>query len=268
MILLILIGLLIALIVYAVYLTKHYKSPYKLFFVFGKKGAGKSTMLTMLAYKYNKKGRKVYCNTEVPGTYRFDAAKDIGFVEFEPESVILIDEVSLIWDNRNFKSFKPEVGKFFRLQRHHRLIVWMFSQTFDVDKKLRDLTDRMYMLRNFAGWLSYCKEIRRQLVVVEPTDTSEARIADTLKIPPWWTAIFGTRMWIFVPRWSKYFDSHIIEDPLRQQEFEYQPYKEGTEPGKKKLTNVLTKVLKHDRMEPSNKGGSQDGTEKDGFSET
>lgn len=217
-----------------VYLSLKFKNKHKLYFVFGKKGSGKSTMLTMLAYKYNKKGIRVYCNTEIPGTYRFDT-DDIGFVEFEPDSVIMIDEVSLVWDNRNFKSFKPEVAKFFRLQRHHRLTVWMFSQTFDVDKKLRDLTDKMFMLRNFGGWMTYCKEIRRQLVVVEPTDTSEARIADTLKIPPWYTFMFGTRIWIFVPRWSQYFDSHIIEEPLKHKEFVYQPYKNVH-------TNVLTKV--------------------------
>lgn len=210
-------------------LSIKFRNPFKLYFVFGKKGAGKTTMLTKLAYEYNRRGVPVYCNTEIPGTYLIDA-QDIGFVQFPAGSVIMIDEVSLIWDNRNFKSFKPEVAKFFRLQRHHQLTVWLFSQTFDVDKKIRDLTDKMFMLRNFCGWLSYCKEIRRQLVVVEPTDTSEARIADTLKIPPWYTAIFGTRKFIFVPKWSKYFDSHLIEDPLPEKEYEFQPYKKGTEP--------------------------------------
>lgn len=216
------------------YLSLKYRNPFKLYFVFGKKGAGKTTMLTKLAYEYNRRGVPVYCNTEIPGTYLFDAAKDIGFSYFPPGSVIMIDEVSLIWDNRNFKAFKPEVAKFFRLQRHHKLTVWLFSQTFDVDKKIRDLTDKMFMLRNFMGWLSYCKEIRRQLVVVEPTENSEARIADTLKIPPWYTAIFGTRKYIFVPRWSKYFDSHLIEEPLPEKEYEFQPYAAGQDPRTKK----------------------------------
>lgn len=221
-------------------LSLKYRNKYKLYFVFGKKGAGKTTMLTQLAYQYNKKGIKVYCNTEIPGTWLIDA-KDVGFYKFDPGSVIMIDEVSLIWDNRNFKNFRPEVAKFFRLQRHHQLTVWLFSQTFDVDKKIRDLTDQMFMLRNFMGWLSYCKEIRRQLVVVEPTENSEARIADTLKIPPWYTAIFGTRRFIFVPRWSRYFDSHLIEEPLPEKEYTYQPYKEeinGHQKGKKQHRKI------------------------------
>lgn len=219
------------------YLSIKYRNPFKLIFVFGKKGAGKTTMLTMLSYKYRKKGVPVYCNTEIPGTYLI-TAEDIGFNAFPPNSVIMIDEVSLIWDNRNFKSFKPEVAKFFRLQRHHKLTVYLFSQTFDVDKKIRDLCDKMYMLQNFAGWLSYCKEIRRKLVVVKPSEDSESRIADELVIPPWYLAIFGSRKFIFVPRWAKYFDSHLIEEPLPSKEYVFQEYAPGMDPlkARKKLS--------------------------------
>lgn len=238
------------------YLSIKYRNPYKLIFVFGKKGAGKTTMLTMLAYKYRKKGVKVYCNTEIPGTWLIDAA-DIGFYKFDENSVIMIDEVSLIWDNRNFKSFKPEVAKFFRLQRHHKLTVYMFSQTFDVDLKIRNLCDKMYMLQNFAGWLSYCKEIRRKLVVVKPSETSESRIADELVIPPWFLAIFGTRKFIFVPRWARYFDSHLIEEPLPEKEYQFQPYAKGHDPAKK----LLQRNKSNDIISVSSEGGADNGKE-------
>lgn len=244
-------------------LSIRYKNPYKLYYVFGKKGAGKSTMLTKLAYQYNKKGIPVYCNVETPGTILFDARKDFGFKSFPPGSVVMIDEVSLLWDNRNFKQFKPEVGKYFRLQRHHQITVWLFSQTFDVDRKVRDQTDRMFMLQNFGGWLSYCKEIRRKLVVVEPTDTSEARIADTLIIPPWFTALFGTRKFIFIPRWAKYFNTRILDETLPPVAGEWQPYKEGQDPRPGHKTNVLTKVKTRVSMVTSHKGGVIDGTEKE-----
>lgn len=211
------------------YLTIKFKNPYKLVFIFGKKGAGKTTYLTKKAYYYRKRGVTVYCNTEIPGTFLIDA-KDIGHFKFQENSVIMIDEVSLLWDNRNFKSFDPAVQKFFRLQRHHKLRVYLFSQTFDVDKKVRDLTDSMFMLSNHFGWMSYCKEIRRKLVVVKPSEESESRIADELVIPPWWLAIFGTREFIYVPRWIKYFDSHLIEEPLPEKDYKWQPYKEGMDP--------------------------------------
>lgn len=253
----ILLGLFLAFNIPCVILSYKYRNPYKLYFVFGKKGAGKSTMLTKLAFEYNKKGIKVYCNVETPGTFLFDAKRDFGYRTFEPNSVVMIDEVSLLWDNRNFKQFKPEVGKWFRLQRHHQVTVWLFSQTFDVDKKIRDQCDRMYMLRNFGGWLSYCKEIRRQLVVVPPTENSEARIADTLIIPPWFTAIFGTRKFIFVPKWAKYFDTRILDEVLPPVESVYQQYPAGKDP-RQKRKGLLTRVLQRYKLKTSDKGGAPD----------
>ena len=51
---------------------------------------------------------------------------------------------------------KPEVVEFFRYQRHHKLTIYMFSQSFDVDKKLRDLCDELYLLKSFARVFSIC----------------------------------------------------------------------------------------------------------------
>lgn len=98
---------------------------------------GKTTLLTKFAIKYIQKGYKVFSNVEIFGAYILDPA-DIGFVQFPPNSVLLIDEVSLIWDNRNFKSFKPEVAKYFRLMRHYKNIVIMFSQNFDIDLRQKN----------------------------------------------------------------------------------------------------------------------------------
>ena len=44
-----------------------YRNPYKLYMVFGKKGSGKTTLMTKLAFQYRKKGWKVYSDRE---TYR------------------------------------------------------------------------------------------------------------------------------------------------------------------------------------------------------
>lgn len=79
-----------------------------------------------------KKGYKVFSNVEIFGTYKLDPA-DIGFVQYPPNSVLLIDECSLIWDNRSYKSFRPEVARYFRLMRHYKNIVFLFSQNFDID---------------------------------------------------------------------------------------------------------------------------------------
>lgn len=120
-------------------LTKKYINPYRLTMVFGKKGSGKSTLMVRLAYKYLAKGWSVFCTEKLDGCYWIDY-KDIGYKNIPPNSLLLIDEVGMLYDNRNFKEFKPAVRDWFKLQRHYKVRVYMFSQSFDVDKKLRDLT--------------------------------------------------------------------------------------------------------------------------------
>ena len=62
-----------------------YRNPYKLYMVFGKKGSGKTTLMTKLSIQYRKKGWNVYCDRELPGCYRFDTS-DFGRVAFPPTS--------------------------------------------------------------------------------------------------------------------------------------------------------------------------------------
>lgn len=192
-----------------IYLTWKYQNPYKLFMVFGKKGSGKTTFLAKTAYRYLKKGWKVYSTEKIPGVIQFDVKK-VGYVTFPEKSVLLIDEVGMIWDNRNFKNFKEEVRDYFKFQRHERHIVYLFSQTFDVDLKLRNLTDGMYLCVCKFGWLSIARKIKRSIVLVQPHGDSESRIADNLEFEPIIWSLFGARTCIFtyIPHWIYMFDSH------------------------------------------------------------
>lgn len=191
---------------YIGYYVIRYSNRYRLTMIFGKKGSGKSTTLCKLAFKYLKKGWTVYCTEPIPGTLRFDV-KELGKKHFKEHSAILIDEVGMIWDNRDFKSFEKHVRNWFKYQRHAKCRVYLFSQTFDIDKKLRDLTDEMYMMVNVLGVLSYGKRIKRKLVVVHPTGEAESRIADDLVISPFFLAPFGARMFVWIPKYARYFDS-------------------------------------------------------------
>lgn len=159
--------------------TNPYTNPYKLIMIFGKKGSGKSTILTKYAIQYLKKGWTVYSTEHIPGVYYIPPGyigkfmlKDynytpiylddyrglkrlllklrLKFFPHRPKILLLIDEVGMIYDNRHFKNFNDSVRDFFKLQRHYYVKCVMFSQTFDVDKKLRDLTDCMYLVKNFA----------------------------------------------------------------------------------------------------------------------
>ena len=136
-------------LIYKIYdeLTKDYVNPYKLIMVFGKKGAGKTTFLTKIAIKAIRQGKTVYSTVFIPGTILI-AASEFGVYKFNPGSIVLIDEVSLVWSNRDFKTFNKTTESAFRLQRHDQITVYLFSQSFDIDKKIRDLTDSMYLLSN------------------------------------------------------------------------------------------------------------------------
>lgn len=204
-----------------VYFTVKYRNPYKLIMVFGKKGSGKTTFLTKMTYKYQKKGRPVYSTEWAPGVHLFDV-NQIGYMMFPENAVIFIDEVGMVWDNRNFKQFKPEVRDYFKLQRHYKHTVYLFSQTFDIDVKLRNLTDSMYLLKNHFGWFSVARKIKRSIVIVSPTGESESRIADNLEFEPLFLSLFGANTIIctFIPHWAKLFNSHEAPE-LAENESEY-----------------------------------------------
>lgn len=203
-----------------------YRNPYKLFMVFGKKGSGKSTLMCKLALKYSKKGYTVYCNSYIPGTYYFDAT-DVGFYHFPENSVLLIDEVGMIWDSRDFKSFKKEVRDYFKLQRHYKHIVYLFSQSFDVDKKLRDLTDNMYMITNVMNCFSVARRVTKVITVShgDKNSSGESKIIDDYRIDPLIFFMFGSIKFTYIPKYVKYFNSFDVS-PLPFKEFEYIPLKE------------------------------------------
>lgn len=205
MVILIIVCGLMAFILY----TSKFKNPYKLFFVFGKKGSGKSTYLVKQAVRYQKKGFKIYTNMAdmmLPGV-RFINIDDLGRFVPEKESVLLLDEVGMVWDSRNFKNFREDVRDFFKLQRHYHCICFLASQTWDIDKKLRDLCDSFYLCTNFMNVFSLVRPIRRMVFLTEADSSSESRIADNLKFEP----IFSWSL-TYIPNFRHFFDSFDVPD--------------------------------------------------------
>lgn len=187
--------------------TRKYLNPYKLILVFGKKGSGKSTRLVKEAYTHMKKGWHAYTNMDemfIDGVRHFNIDHLGDFVP-EANSVLFLDEVGMIWDNRDYKVFKPCVRDFFKLQRHYKVKVYMASQSFDVDKKLRDLCDCMYLHTNFMRVFTLGKRITRKITITESTSEAESRIAQDLVICPFWNWTLT-----YIPKWAKYFDSHVV----------------------------------------------------------
>lgn len=193
--------------------TKKYLNPFKFTMVVGKKGSGKTTWMVKLIYKHLKRGWRVYSNIDIPGVYCFDP-KDIGKYTFPRNSVVLIDEANLFWDNRNWKTTAVELIEWFRYQRQYKVKLYMFSQTFDLDTKLRSLCDDLYLVKNVARVFCWCKRIRKYPDLKQAdgggsgNGDSEARIVDMIKYDTIWLAPFGSRYLVWIPRWSKYFKTY------------------------------------------------------------
>lgn len=195
--------ILIFLMIVFLLLTNKYLNPYKLIMIFGKKGSGKTTTLTKIALKELKRKRKVYSTVEIPSTYLFNT-DDIGTMTFEPNSTVLIDEVGMIWDNRDFKNFKPAVRDFFKYQRQYKLKIYLFSQTFDIDLKLRNLTDEMYLLSNCFRVFSVARRISKKITIKECSDGTST-LSDTYEFYP---LLFGGLKFTFIPRYTSFYKSY------------------------------------------------------------
>lgn len=215
--------LFLLILLWILYHVWKYRNPYKLIMVFGKKGSGKSTLQAKLSLQYNRKGWKVFCSTPgIPGTYYFDTSQ-VGITSFPPNSVILVDEVGMVWDNRDFKNFKSYTRDYFKLQRHYRNIVYLFSQSFDVDKKIRDLTDQMYLTKNFFNCFSLARSIDKKITIVHANEgQGVSTLADDMDFTPLWLFWCGSIKITYIPKYVKYFNSYDVPE-LSPATYDYTP---------------------------------------------
>lgn len=135
---------------------------------FGVPGCGKTTFLTKFAQKELKRIEQgsspylaVYTNFYCEGCKVIDF-KDLSQYKIL-DSLILLDEITLDADNRDFKSFPQEIRDFFVLHRHLGCDIIYATQAFDtVDKKIRVLTQQLwYMEKSVLPLLSEFTTARR-----------------------------------------------------------------------------------------------------------
>lgn len=192
---------------YVIYdrLTRSYINNSKLILLIGKKGSGKTTQLTKIALQNIKKGRKVYSTVSIPGTFHMDPQSLDKGLTIDPGSVLLIDEVGMIWDNRQFKSFSTNTRDFFKLQRHAGITCYMFSQTTDVDKKLRDLCDEIWLCKNIFRVFSLQRLIIKKIGVTKDEE-GQGQLVDTYQF----AGLLGGVRFTFIPRYVDFFDSYEL----------------------------------------------------------
>lgn len=203
------------------YFNVKYNSPYLLIMILGKKGSGKTTDIVKLNMKYRAKGWTTYSTERIPDTYLIDY-QDIGFYELAERSVLFIDEVGILWHKREFKAFLKEVREWFKLQRHRKIRVYCYSQSYDMDSSLRELADEIWIMKKLFGCISMKRKIVKNLGLVEASAEAESRIVENLQMVP--IILPGSTKFNFIPKYSRYFDS-FSAPVLKDKDFTYLPEK-------------------------------------------
>lgn len=88
----------------------------------------------------------------------------------------------------------------------------MFSQAFDVDKQLRELTDQMYLISNVFRIFSWGKRILKKPTLKENKEDGSGTIVDDLRFDSIFFFMFGSRMLTYIPRWTKMFNSFVVPE--------------------------------------------------------
>ena len=234
-------------LIYILIFRKWIFQKYRFEIMVGKPRSGKTTLMTKDAIKSIRKHIKVYCNVklDVPGVRLFNANNIGQGFYFDPGSLILIDEPNLLWDNRTFKDKnRISVIEWFRLYGHNQVNVKFYTQTFDVDKKLRYLASDIYLVQKFAGTISICRRLKKNITIKESAMDAESQIVDELKFVP----IFypGSLRITFIPRWTKYFDSFYLPSgyPMPYEIMERSPAANGQH-NKRSLLDIFNVRRQH-----------------------
>lgn len=156
--------------------------------VFGLPRSGKTTLLSALAYKANHnkklqfwrvgfgsgiKYEKVYTTFACSDCYQLDFDK-LGKINLH-DCLILIDEISLLCDSRNYRNFSDNLKMFFALHAHFHVDIVCCSQSFmDCDAKIRRMSTDYFLVeksRLFQN-LSYIRKIE-QIIDVQNNQIRE-----------------------------------------------------------------------------------------------
>lgn len=140
----------------------------------GSPGCGKSTALAWVARRATTRPNKpiyicgqcvseghtmLFTNFPFDGAYQLDY-DNLGKYRYE-DALILLDEMSMYSDSRDFKNFSKALLFFYTQHRKsHISIIWASQQYSDSDKKIRGLTTSYFMIEPFLFGFSRFVHIR------------------------------------------------------------------------------------------------------------
>lgn len=198
---------------------------------FGVPGCGKTTLLTKIAQKELKKIKKGKSNYKHVLTNFFCKGceivsfSDLGSYKIE-DSLILLDEITLDADNREFKTFSKEHKDFFTLHRHLRNDIIVFCQDFSrMDKTIRNnVYDLWYVTKPvfpLFNQFTISRRIFRNIAINE--NTSELTLG--YRFSTFWERLFTPCVRTTYRRpYYKYFDSFDTSNFSDWSLFDYNPW--------------------------------------------
>lgn len=195
---------LLAVLGYYVYNVIKYRRPeFPLTYLIGKKGTGKSTVLARLIKRHVKQDWLCYTTNRelVSDNCKYIPFKMLGKVALPPHSCLFWDEASLDVFNRNFKNFDTDIRDWLVYMRHYGNKVYIVSQSYNIDKSIKDLVDVIYLLSSPLPLITIAQKVNRKITVATSSD-GESKITESLFIQ---SPLSAKKIW--QPAYYKYFDS-------------------------------------------------------------
>lgn len=159
---------------------------------------GKSISVGGFSLQHFKTYDKVYTNFPFAGTYKLNFER-LGYDDYS-NCLILVDEIMMLCDSRNFKSFGENLKFFFSQHRKMHVDFIYCSQSYDdVDKKIRGLTQQYFYVRRITSYFSMVTPI------VAFFDITGGQIKQGFEFAP----ILLSDLY-FLPRLYKLVDSYAI----------------------------------------------------------
>lgn len=192
---------------------------------FGCPGCGKTTLLAKIAQKAlrRKEYDHVYTNFPCYGCEQI-SVDDLCLYRFG-HSLILLDELTLDADSRDFKNFEQGLKEYITMHRHDGARIIYFVQDYSrVDKTIRNCTfDLWYMQTTtipFLRHFSIAKRVFRKMDINEYKSEIVYGYRFRNKIESF---TISTIKIVFRPRWYPYFNSFdlgvLADRPLYSNRF-------------------------------------------------